>query len=157
MNRYTEKGLGITAILLSVIVLVTYVIYSATAGVLQSPDNVAEGLRPSVVERIKPIGHVTVKNVPQSTTSAAPTVAKAARSGQAVFDAVCTACHSTGAAGAPIVGNKEQWAPRIATGLDTLLISATNGKGAMPPKGTCMDCSADELKATIEYMTTKSQ
>jgi cytochrome c5 len=70
----------------------------------------------------------------------------------------CSACHNTGAANAPIVGNKEQWAPRIAKGLDALVSSAINGTpGGMPPKGMCMDCSNDEIKATVEYMLEKSQ
>ena len=49
------------------------------------------------------------------------------------------------------------WAPRIAKGIDALLVSATNGLNAMPPKGLCMDCSEDELKGAIEYMISNSQ
>ena len=85
-------------------------------------------------------------------------MAKAARSGDAIFKAVCSACHSTGAAGAPIVGKSDQWAPRIAKGLDALFASAKNGLNAvMPPKGTCADCSDEELRATVEYMVSKSK
>ena len=76
---------------------------------------------------------------------------------ETIYNTKCMACHATGVAGAPKVGDKEAWAPRIATGMDALLASATNGKNAMPPKGTCMDCSEDDLKAVIEYMTSKSQ
>ena len=60
-------------------------------------------------------------------------------------------------ADAPKVGDKEAWAPRIATGKDALLASAIKGKNAMPPKGTCMECSDDDLAAVIDYMTSKSQ
>ncbi|HHL45612.1 MAG TPA: cytochrome c5 family protein, partial [Gammaproteobacteria bacterium] len=83
--------------------------------------------------------------------------ASSARSGEEIFNSTCTACHSTGAAGAPKVGDKEAWAPRIATGMDTMLEVAIKGRNAMPPRGTCGNCSDDELKAAIEYMVSKSQ
>lgn len=87
-------------------------------------------------------------------TVAAPA---AARSGEQVYNQFCQACHVAGVAGAPKVGTAADWAPRIAQGVDALLTSATNGKNAMPPKGTCGDCSADELRGAIEYMVSKSQ
>ena len=69
-----------------------------------------------------------------------------------IYDTKCMACHNTGVAGAPKLGDKEAWAPRIATGMDAMLTNATNGIRAMPPKGTCMDCTEDQLKAAIQYM-----
>jgi cytochrome c5 len=80
-----------------------------------------------------------------------------AADGEAIYNTKCVVCHGSGVAGAPKFGDKEAWAPRIATGMDALLSSATNGKNAMPPKGTCMECSEDDLKAAIEYMTSNSQ
>ena len=77
--------------------------------------------------------------------------------GQQIYQSSCQACHATGAAGAPKVGDKEAWAPRIATGVDAMLAVAIKGKGAMPPKGTCMSCTDDQLKAAIEYMVSQSQ
>ena len=64
----------------------------------------------------------------------------------------CFACHGTGAAGAPKLGDKAAWAPRVATGRDALLASAINGKGAMPPKGGQMHLSDAEIAASIDYM-----
>ena len=72
--------------------------------------------------------------------------------GKAIYDTACFACHATGVAGAPTFGNKEAWAPYIETGLDTMLQIAIAGKGAMPPRGTAMNASDDELRATILYM-----
>jgi cytochrome c5 len=69
----------------------------------------------------------------------------------------CQACHATGIAGAPKVGDKEAWAPRIATGIDAMLAVAIKGKNAMPPKGTCTSCSDADIKAAIEYMVSQSQ
>lgn len=82
-------------------------------------------------------------------------VAQADRSGEEVYNAVCHVCHEQGVAGAPKLDDKDAWAPRIATGMDALLATVHNGKGAMPPKGTCMDCTEAEFKATVEYMISK--
>jgi cytochrome c5 len=72
--------------------------------------------------------------------------------GQKIYQASCQACHVAGVAGAPKLGDKEAWAPRIAKGTDALFLSVKNGLNAMPPKGTCMSCSEDELRAAMEYM-----
>ncbi|OUS03631.1 cytochrome c5 family protein [Gammaproteobacteria bacterium 42_54_T18] len=74
--------------------------------------------------------------------------------GPAKYDMYCMACHGFGAAGAPITGNKEAWAPRLTQGMDALVASAKTGKGAMPPMGLCADCSDDELKELITFMST---
>jgi cytochrome c5 len=80
-----------------------------------------------------------------------------AADGQQIYQSSCQACHATGAAGAPKLGDKEAWAPRIAQGEDTLLANATNGIRAMPPKGACAACSEEDLKAAIDYMVSQSQ
>lgn len=75
-----------------------------------------------------------------------------ARSGKEIYDSKCFVCHVSGVANAPKFGDKAAWAPRIATGMDAMLANVKNGKAAMPPKGTCMDCTDDEFKAAISYM-----
>jgi cytochrome c5 len=72
--------------------------------------------------------------------------------GQKIYQASCQACHVAGVAGAPKLGDKEAWAPRIAKGNDAMFLSVKNGLNVMPPKGTCMSCSDDELRAAMEYM-----
>lgn len=84
-------------------------------------------------------------------------LAQAERTGEEVYNGPCKVCHVAGVAGAPKLEDKAAWAPRIATGMDALMNTVMNGKGAMPPKGTCMDCSDAELKAAVEYMTSKAQ
>ena len=76
----------------------------------------------------------------------------ASADGQKIYQTSCQACHAAGAAGAPKLGDKDAWAPRIAKGNDALLSSVTNGLKAMPPKGACMSCSEEELRAAMEYM-----
>ncbi|HIB97549.1 MAG TPA: cytochrome c5 family protein [Candidatus Thioglobus sp.] len=78
---------------------------------------------------------------------------KKSRSGESVYTASCAGCHSIGVASAPKTNNKADWAPRLKRGMDDLVKVAISGKGAMPPKGTCGTCSADELRAAIEHMT----
>jgi cytochrome c5 len=95
---------------------------------------------------------------PAQTTAEPPAADKpadtqiASAAGQNIYQKSCQACHAAGVAGAPKLGDKEAWAPRIAKGNDALLLSVTNGLKAMPPKGTCMTCSEDELRAAVEYM-----
>ena len=120
-----------------------------------------------VVENIKPVGQVYIagQNEPEDTVAAVVVAGGGAgdaaaaepRSGEQVYNSNCMACHGTGAAGAPKLGDKAAWAPRIATGVDAMLGVAIKGKGAMPPKGACASCSDDDLKAGIEYMVSQSQ
>jgi cytochrome c5 len=114
-----------------------------------------------VVGNIKPVGSVSVAG--ESEPAAPMAVAAAAtapaepRSGEVVYNSKCMSCHSTGAAGAPKLGDAAAWAPRVAAGMDSLMANAINGLNAMPPKGLCMDCSDDELLAAIDYIVLKSQ
>jgi cytochrome c5 len=87
-------------------------------------------------------------------TPAAPQAVAAAgagASGEALYKQACFACHGTGAAGAPKLGDKAAWAPRVKQGVPALVQSATKGKGAMPPKGGTNATEAD-LRAAVEYM-----
>ena len=94
--------------------------------------------------------------VATATTTAAPAPAAATNTPPALFTQVCTACHSTGAAGAPKVGDKAAWAPRIAQGMDTLVATAIKGTGAMPPKGGSKASEA-EIRAVVTYMVNASK
>lgn len=72
--------------------------------------------------------------------------------GMETYVTFCSACHTPGMVGAPRLGDKVAWASRIASGVDTLVASASVGKGFMPPKGNCSSCSEADLKAAIEYI-----
>ncbi len=86
-----------------------------------------------------------------------PIAAMAERDGATVYNTKCMACHMTGAAGAPIVGKADQWGPRAAKGMDALLATAKTGINAMPPMGTCMDCTDGEMNAAIQHMVDNSK
>lgn len=116
-----------------------------------------------VVENIKPVGEVYIAGesepeaASESVAAASATAAAGPKSGEAVYNTNCVACHGTGAAGAPKLGDAAAWAPRIAAGMDSLLANATNGLKAMPPKGLCMTCSEAELQGAVEFMVDNSQ
>ena len=80
---------------------------------------------------------------------AAPDMAK--------YDKSCKVCHASGAAGAPKTGDVAAWEPRMAKGMDAMVLSVSNGLNAMPPKGMCYDCSAEDYMALIEYMAKPAQ
>jgi cytochrome c5 len=86
---------------------------------------------------------------------AAEAEAPVAASGEDIYKKACQACHAAGIAGAPKLGDKEAWAPRIAKGNDAMLESVKNGLNAMPPKGACMSCSDDDLRSAMEYMVSQ--
>jgi cytochrome c5 len=81
----------------------------------------------------------------------------AAADGKAVYDKVCFACHAQGLAGAPKLGDKAMWAPRIKQGTDTLLQSVIKGKGAMPPKAGNPALTDAEIRAAIDFMVSQSK
>ncbi|WP_286237639.1 c-type cytochrome [Neptuniibacter halophilus] len=72
--------------------------------------------------------------------------------GQAIYEKHCKACHEAGVGNAPKPGDKAAWEPRIAKGVDAMLQTVVSGKGAMPPKGTCMSCDEATLKAAVEVL-----
>lgn len=75
-----------------------------------------------------------------------------AHSGKAVFDQTCVTCHGTGALGAPKLGDRAAWAPRIAQGKKVLLDHADYGFKSMPPHGGNDDLSDKDIEAAVDYM-----
>lgn len=75
-----------------------------------------------------------------------------ARDGKTVYGQTCAACHGTGLAGAPKLGDKAAWAPRLSNGRETLLHSVMKGKGNMPVKAGNPSLSEKDIRAAIEYM-----
>ena len=77
--------------------------------------------------------------------------------GEQAYRGACFACHDSGAAGAPRLGDVAAWAPRMANGFDALVEAAINGKGAMPPKGGAMYLTREEIVNIIAYMLEMSR
>ena len=93
---------------------------------------------------------------PPCAPAGAAAVAKVEKSGEEVFNAVCTACHTTGAAGAPKFGDKGAWGARIAQGYDTLVKNAINGIRGMPARGGGADLTDGEVARAMVYMANKA-
>jgi cytochrome c5 len=77
--------------------------------------------------------------------------------GKSKYGTACGMCHDSGAAGAPITGDKEGWKKLLAQGKEAIYANAINGKGAMPPKGGATSLSDDEIKVIVDYMISKSE
>ncbi|MDI1352401.1 MAG: c-type cytochrome [bacterium] len=107
-----------------------------------------------IQQRIKPLGKVHIETVDSEITTLKIAIKK--KSGKKIYTKHCIICHRDGLAGAPRFRNAEDWKPRL-TGkkLSDLVTSAIKGLNAMPAKGTCLDCSKEDLQAAITYMMPK--
>ena len=120
----------------------------------------------SVEERLQPVARVAVAGQDNSALkieSAGPALPAAAipTDGTAAYDTACAACHGAGIAGAPKVGDKAAWGPRIAQGKDTLYKHAIEGftgkTGVMPAKGARADWPDDLVKQAVDHMLALTQ
>ncbi|MBA2652410.1 MAG: cytochrome c5 family protein [Tatlockia sp.] len=110
--------------------------------------------RQNIEKRIKPIGQVRLTKQELLTTKNTSTLPETA--GKATFEQYCSVCHQEGIAGAPKFRNAEDWKPRLAKStIDELVIIANKGLKAMPMKGTCMNCTDEDLKNAIQFMLPK--
>ncbi|MBT0586771.1 c-type cytochrome [Alteromonas oceanisediminis] len=109
--------------------------------------NAQEMTDEEIAERIKPYGSVHVAGAQAAVADAGP------RSGADIYNQACVACHGSGVLGAPKNQVAADWQPRLdEKGFDGIWENAINGINAMPPMGTCGDCSNDDIKVAIEYM-----
>ena len=131
---------GLFAPLLAIILIVLLVLSIQDK---HKPDTTSEAAQKATLDRIKPFSTLVAVD------ANAPKVEK---SGQEVFEAVCTTCHTPGALGAPKFGNKGDWGPRIAQGYDTLIKHALGGIRQMPPRGGDGDLSDTEVARAVAYM-----
>ena len=131
---------GLFAPLLAIILIVLLVLSIQDK---HKPDTTSEAAQKATLERIKPFSTLVALD------ANAPKVEK---SGQEVFEAVCTTCHTPGALGAPKFGNKGDWGPRIAQGYETLIKHALEGIRQMPPRGGDGDLSDTEVARAVAYM-----
>ncbi|CAB3658425.1 c-type cytochrome [Achromobacter pestifer] len=144
----TPKQLVVTIVLsfvipIAIIILLVNMVVSGTK-VGAGSDTLSEE---AVTKRIAPVAGFALVD------ANAPKVFK---TGEQVFAAVCTACHTAGIAGAPKMGDNAAWAPFIKSGYDTMLNVALHGKGGMPAKGGNPTLSDYEVARAVVYMANKS-
>lgn len=153
--------LGVTGAL----IFITIVVLLAANLIGGSPGEKSAAQIKLAEQRVQPVAKVNLKSDPiQAVAQAqvAPVQATAAAPaaqdvGSRVYASICQACHMTGAAGAPVVGNAAAWEPRVAQGMDVLYASSLQGKGAMPPKGGNPSLSDAEVRAAVDYMVKQSK
>jgi cytochrome c5 len=131
-------------IVIGIILLVSY----ATSGKLTGAGTESQSAE-AVAKRVKPVAEegfaLKDANAP-----------KVLQDGKSVYNAVCAACHATGAAGAPKLGDTAGWSQRIAQGFDTLVQHANQGIRAMPPKGGNPDLDNVEVARAVAYMANQA-
>ena len=144
----TPKQLIIVVTLAFVVPIAVIVMLSQliTTGLNTSKEEVAAS-EAAIAARLKPIGQVEVTD---------PNAPKVEKSGKEVVDAVCSACHASGALGAPKIGDKASWAPHLGGGLDHLVQNAIKGVKQMPPRGGNPDLSDIEVARAVAYMANQS-
>jgi len=141
------------------LIIIARIIAANTSVANRAEDPVYER---QVEERIQPVARVAIAgqdNTALAPPAAAPAVAATAAAdltGEQIYNQACVACHGAGVAGAPKLGDKAAWAPRIAQGMDTLHTHALQGfqgkAGYMPPKGGRTDLSDQSVMNGVDYI-----
>lgn len=143
-EQHSSKSIMWVTIIVAIVLIA--IIFPLTVKQFGSAADLGKGDDADV--RIQPVARFEL-------AKAAPATGGAPKDGATVYNAICGACHNTGAAGAPKIDDKAAWAPRVATGKDALVKSVLGGKGAMPPKGGGADLSDDEVKGAVDYILGK--
>ncbi|WP_404414958.1 c-type cytochrome [Marinospirillum sp.] len=108
-----------------------------------------------IAERLQPAGELCLEGM-DCGGAAVEEASGPARSGEEVYTSVCAACHDSGAAGAPVIGDAAAWGDRLDKSMDDLASSVINGLGAMPPRGGS-NASDEEVMNAVEYLVEASQ
>jgi cytochrome c5 len=116
-----------------------------------------------IVVALAACGQKTETAAPPAVAAPAPAPAPVAAAssadlaiGEKVYTATCAACHAAAVMGAPKLGDKPSWTPRMAKGVSVLYTSAQDGVKLMPPRGGNPALKDDELKAAVDYMVSKA-
>ena len=107
----------------------------------------------AIADRIAPIGDVYIDGeIVTASSKQAPAAPAGPRSGESIYNTFCVACHGSGLLGAPKKGDAAAWEPRVAQGQETLINHAILGFNSMPAKGTCSNCSDEEIASTVAFL-----
>ena len=142
--------------LLGVLVAMTLALFIIAQNIVE-PDlklgdpEVAEAIQ----KRIEPIGHLNTGDAPVAAVMALVSDAQAAPdlgSGEAVYNSVCQACHTTGVLNSPKLGDPAGWETRLPKGKEAMYQSVLNGLNLMPPKGGRPDLSDEQIQMAVDYL-----
>ena len=155
-GKFLVGNLGIFGVLVFVVYFVLNSMLSIADGVLP-PEKMDDE---AITERLAPVAKERVGEEPVVEAAAVEVAADTSEDagpGQQIFTAVCAMCHSTGLMQSPKLGSKEDWAPRIEKGIETLYDHAINGFKTMPARGGNSSLSDEEVKAAVDYLVSESQ
>ena len=166
MSKHDDHFFNVFSVVIGLLVAVTIGIFALArnVGAVQIEQVAADPLRgPEVARRIAPPGGVAVAGADNTALAIAPPPGTAATTastlpadGAATYAQVCAACHGTGIAGAPKVGDAGAWGARVAQGKDTLYKHAVEGftgaAGLMPAKGGRADLPDDLIRQAVDHM-----
>lgn len=142
---------------LVVLTVVLFILANAVGGKSVPPQTDTH----AVADRIKPVGEVAIGQAPSGGISLIADANAGEDKGKAVFDGTCVACHGSGVAGAPKIGDKGAWKNRIAQGKDALYQHALKGfqgkTGFMPAKGGNTALPDADVKAAVDFMVSKAK
>jgi len=124
---------------------------SALSGIRQMPSHGGNpNLSDTEIERA--ITYMVNQSGGHWTEPISRTERTAERTGEQIYQAQCHKCHATGVGGAPKIGERSAWIPRVKQGLDVVVRSAIKGHGAMPPRGGMADLTDAEIRSAVIYM-----
>jgi cytochrome c5 len=161
-----------TIMIVGLIVAALILIATAMAFYSREPKETNPDQPARIAERIAPAGAVYAGNTGRAAMQAAADAAsKAAASqvayggttdGKEIYEQLCTSCHTSGVAGAPKLGDKAMWGPRVAEGLDTLIKHAIEGYHGpdgnfMPPKGGNPALTDEQVKAAVTWIVEQAK
>lgn len=142
----TPKQLITTIALAFLVPILIIVLLSQFVANIRSVDLKSEAMSSdAVAKRLKPVGDLAFAD-------AGGGAAAGPRSAEDIYKAVCSACHASGAAGAPKFGEQADWSTRLKQGQKALLASAIKGKNAMPARGGSADLSDLDVERVVVYM-----
>ena len=151
-DTFSNRNITVLGILLLIAVFIGEVLigpHSDEEVVVEVADTMED-----IAMRIKPV--VSLEDIRKNMSVASAAADAADKSPDQLYQSACLACHTTGAAGAPKIGDAGAWNQRLAKGLDALVTSAINGIGAMPPRGGSQ-FNDDQIKAVVEYILDESK
>ena len=177
MAKHDRHFINVFSAVLGILIAIALVLIGVSRFLDRGPKGARDTADPlmqaSAHERIKPFGQVAVAGednallaIQQTAVPVAGAPAPAAAGaqptdGKSVYESACVACHATGLAGAPRIGDLTAWAPRIAQGAATLEKHAIEGfqgaAGIMPAKGGRTDLSDEAVRAAVEHMVAQSR
>jgi len=143
------KMMGIVCIALTVFTLLCMFLARMAGG--HEPDPSDPLMRNALIERIAPIGKIRTAAMAEAEGAAQPAVEVAALSPDELYQGACAACHTSGVANAPKLGDVAAWEERNALGLEALVASVINGKGAMPARGGSA-YSDEDIERAVKHL-----